>query len=389
MRTVYLDNNATTRMREEVLEAMMPFYKDIYGNASSVHQFGRTARVAIDEARAKVASLLGAQGPEDIVFTSGGTEADNFAIKGVAHALRAKGDHIITSAIEHHAVLNSCKALEKDGFKVTSLPVDKYGIVDLDALKSAIIDTTILITIMNANNEVGTIEPFAEIGKIAKDRGICFHTDAVQAVGKSPFKVREMDVDLLSMSGHKIYGPKGIGALYIRKGTKIDAMMHGGHHEMGKRAGTENVAAIVGLGKAAELAKKETADEAKKLQGLRDYLYKGIMAKIPDVSLNGHTEKRLPNTLNVRFKYLEGESIVLNLDMEGIAVSTGSACTSGSLEPSHVLIAMGVDAAQTQGSIRFSLGKDNTKEDMDYVLEVLPPIIQRLRDMSPLYEKGK
>ncbi len=372
-------------MREEVLEAMLPYYKDIYGNASSVHQFGRTARVAIDEARANVASLLGAQGPEDIIFTSGGTEADNFATKGVAHALRKKGDHIITSAIEHHAVLNSCKALEKDGFKITSLPVDKYGIVDLEALKSAITDKTILITIMYANNEVGTIEPVAEIGKIAKDRGILFHTDAVQAVGKIPFKVREMDVDLLSMSGHKIYGPKGIGALYIKKGTKIDAMMHGGHHEMGKRAGTENVAAIVGLGKAAELSKKETAEEARKLQGLRDYLYKGIMAKIPDVSLNGHPEKRLPNTLNVRFKYLEGESIVLNLDMEGVAVSTGSACTSGSLEPSHVLAAMGVNAAETQGSIRFSLGKDNTKEDMDYVLAVLPAIIQRLRDMSPLY----
>ena len=389
MRKVYLDNNATTRMREEVLDAMLPYHKDIYGNASSVHQFGRSARVAIDEARVKVASLLGAQGPEDIVFTSGGTEADNFAIKGVAHALRAKGDHIITSAIEHHAVLNSCKALEKDGLKTTYLSVDQYGIVDLEALKSAITDRTILITIMYANNEVGTIEPVAEIGKIAKDRGIYFHTDAVQAVGKIPFKVRETDVDLLAMSGHKIYGPKGIGALYIRKGTRIDPMMHGGHHEMGKRAGTENVAAIVGLGKAAELAKKEAAEEAGKLGELRDYLYNGITAKIPHVRLNGHPGKRLPNTLNVGFKYLEGESIILNLDMEGIAASTGSACTSGSLEPSHVLTAMGVDPAETQGSIRFSLGRDNTREDMDYVLAVLPPIIQRLRDMSPLYEKGK
>jgi len=386
---VYLDNNATTKMREEVLEAMLPFYKDIYGNASSVHQFGRAARVAIDDARAKVASLLGAQGPEDIVFTSGGTESDNFAIKGVAQALKAKGNHIITSLIEHHAVLNTCKALEKDGYKVTYLPVDQYGIVDLEALKKSITDKTILITIMYANNEMGTILPVAEIGKIAKDRGIYFHTDAVQAVGKVPFKVREMNVDLVSMSGHKIYGPKGIGALYIRKGTKITPQMYGGHHEMGKRAGTENVAGIVGLGKAAELAKKETVEEAGKLAELRDYLYKGIISKIQHVRLNGHPENRLPNTLNVGFKYLEGESIVLNLDMEGIAVSTGSACTSGSLEPSHVLTAMGVDPAETQGSIRFSLGRDNTKEDMDYVLEVLPPIIQRLRDMSPLYEKGK
>lgn len=386
MKTVYLDNNATTRMREEVLEAMLPYYKDIYGNASSVHQFGRVARVAIDQAREQVASLLGAQGPEDIHFTSGGTEADNFAIKGVAHALRAKGNHIITSAIEHHAVLNSCKALEKDGARITIIGVDANGVVKLDEVAGAITDKTILVTIMYANNEVGTIEPVEEIGKLAKAKGVYFHTDAVQAVGKVPFKVRDMDIDLLAMSGHKIYGPKGVGALYIKKGTKIDAILHGGHHEMGKRAGTENVAGIVGLGRAAELAKKECADEAKKLKDLRDYLYKGLIAKIPDVTLNGHPEKRLANTLNVRFKYLEGESIVLNLDMEGIAVSTGSACTSGSLEPSHVLTAMGVDPAETQGSIRFSLGRDNTKEDMDYVLAVLPPIIQRLRDMSPLYE---
>ena len=386
MRTVYLDNNATTRMREEVLEAMLPYYKDIYGNASSIHQFGRTARIGIDHARAKVADLLGAASPEEIIFTSGGTEADNFALSGVAHALKAKGNHIITSSIEHHAILNMCKFLEKEGYQVTYLPVDKDGMVDPEAVKKAITDKTILISIMYANNEVGTIKPVAEIGKIAKEKGIYFHTDAVQAAGKVQFTVKDINADLVAISGHKIYGPKGIGALYIRKGTKITPMMYGGHHEMGKRPGTENVAGIAGFGKAAELARKEVVEEGRVLTELRDYLCKGLISKIQNVTLNGHPEKRLPNTLNVRFKYLEGESIILNLDMEGVAVSTGSACTSGSLEPSHVLTAMGVDPAETQGSIRFSLGRDNTKADMDYVLEVLPPIISRLRDMSPLFD---
>ena len=387
MRKVYLDNNATTRMREEVLEAMLPYYKNIYGNASSIHEFGRAARHAVDEARAKVASLLGASSPEEIIFTSGGTEADNFAIKGVAQALKSRGDHIITSLVEHQAVLNTCKFLGKEGFNVTYLPVDKYGIVSPDAVKKAITRKTILITIMYANNEIGTIEPIDEIGNIAKDNGICFHTDAVQAVGKIPLDVKSTNINLLSMSGHKIYGPKGIGALYIKKGTRITPQMQGGHHEMGKRAGTENVPGIVGLGRAAELAKTEIASEIKKLKELRDYLYKGITDRIEHITLNGHPDKRLPNTLDVGFKFLEGESIVLNLDMEGVAVSTGSACTSGSLEPSHVLTAMNIDPADSQGSIRFSLGRDNSKEDMDYVLEVLPPIIKRLRDMSPLYEK--
>jgi len=372
-------------MREEVLEAMLPFYRDEYGNASSVHSFGRTARIAVDEARAKVARLLGAA-REDVVFTSGGTEADNLAIKGVASALKSKGDHIITCAIEHHAVLNSCKHLEKEGFKVTYAGVDKDGIIDLDEVKKAITPKTILISVMWANNEVGTIEPVVEIGKLAKEKGICFHTDAVQAAGKIQMDLEDMPIDLLSVSAHKFYGPKGAGALYIRKGTKITPQLYGGHHEFKKRAGTENVAGVVGMGRAAELAKTEIPEEIRQLTELRDYLYKGIISKIPEVTLNGHPVKRLPNTLNVRFKYLEGESIVLNLDLEGIAVSTGSACTSGTLEPSHVLTAMGVDAAQTQGSIRFSLGKDNTKEDMDRVIAVLPPIIQRLRDMSPLYE---
>jgi cysteine desulfurase len=386
MRRVYLDNNATTRMREEVLEAMLPFYKDLYGNASSIHSFGRPARKAIDEARVHVAELLGAASPEEIIFTSGGTESDNFAILGVTRALKAKGNHIITTTIEHHAVLNTCKSLEKEGCKVTYLGVDKYGVVNLEELKKAITDKTVLITIMYANNETGTIEPIIDIGNIAKEKGVYFHTDAVQAVGKLDFKVKDMNIGLLAMSGHKIYGPKGVGA--IKKGTKIIPQVLGGHHEMGKRAGTENVAGIIGLGEAARLAKRDIPDEGR-IKDLRDYLYKGIISKIEDVKLNGHPEKRLPNTLNVSFTYLEGESIILNLDMEGIAVSTGSACTSGTLEPSHVLTAMGIDAINTQGSVRFSLGRDNTKEDMDYVIGVLPPIIKRLRAMSPLYEGKK
>ncbi|MFH1189684.1 MAG: cysteine desulfurase NifS [Candidatus Omnitrophota bacterium] len=389
MRKVYLDNNATTRMREEVFEAMLPYCKDVYGNASSIHQFGRAARTAVDKARQLVAELLGASSPEEIIFTSGGTESDNFALKGVAHSLRKKGDHIITSAIEHSAVLNAARALEKDGYKVTYLSVDGNGFINLNDLKNAITDKTVLISIMYANNEVGTIEPVNEIGAIAREKGVYFHTDAVQAAGKVLFSVKDMPVDLVSMSAHKIYGPKGVGAIYVRKGTKIDAMMHGGRHEMNKRAGTENVPGLAGLGKAAELARKEAAEEISKLRSLRDYLCKGISSNIAHTRINGDPENTLPNTANIGFKYLEGESIMLNLDMEGIAVSTGSACTSGTLEPSHVLTAMGIDAADAQGSIRFSLGRDNTKEDMDYVLKTLPPIIQRLRDMSPLYEQGR
>jgi cysteine desulfurase len=385
-RKVYLDNNATTRMREEVLEAMLPYCRDVYGNASSVHRFGRAARVAIDRAREEVASLLGAAAPEEVIFTSGGTESDNLAIKGVAHALRHRGSHIITTAIEHSAVLNACRALEKDGAKVTYLPVGPGGLVAAGAAAAAITDKTALVSVMFANNEVGTIEPVADIAKACKAKGVYFHTDAVQAAGKAIFGVDTIGADLLSMSAHKIYGPKGVGALYIRKGTKIDPIMHGGHHEMGRRAGTENVAGIVGLGKAAELAKKEAAEEIEKLRDLRDYFYKELISKIPDVRLNGDPQMRLPNTLNVGFRYLEGESIILSLDLEGIAASTGSACTSGTLEPSHVLMAMGLEPADAQGSIRFSLGRDNTKEDIDYVLSVLPPIIRRLREMSPLYE---
>ena len=388
MRKVYLDHNATTPTHPEVVKEMLPYYGKIYGNPSSIHQFGQEARKAIDEAREKVADFIGAI-QEEIIFTSGGTEADNFAIKGIAYANEKKGKHIITSSIEHHAVLNPCKYLEKQGFQVTYLPVDKYGLVDPDEVEKAITKETILITIMHANNEIGTIEPIAEIGKIAKEKGICLHTDAVQTVGKIPVNVNKLNIDSLSLSAHKIYGPKGIGGLYVRKGIRIQPLIEGGHHEKNRRAGTENVPAIVGLGKAVEIAKTTLDKESIYLTNLRDGLCSGIGEKIDSVYLNGHPVKRLPNTLNMSFEFVEGESIILNLDMKGIAVSSGSACTSGSLEPSHVLKAMGVEPAIAQGSVRFSLGKDNTEEDIDYVLEVLPEIIVRLRAMSPLYRKQK
>lgn len=388
MKRVYLDHNATTPTHPEVVKAILPYYEEIFGNASSIHQFGQQARKAIDEAREKIANFIGAS-PKEIVFTSGGTEANNFALKGVVYANEKKGKHIITSSMEHHAVLNPCKYLEKKGFKVTYLPVDKYGLVDLEEVRRAITKETILISIIHANNEVGTIEPITEIGKIAKEIGIYFHTDAVQTVGKIPVNVNELNIDLLSLSGHKIYGPKGIGVLYIRKGTRIQPLIQGGHHELNRRAGTENVPAIVGLGKAIEIAKATMEKESMRLTNLRNRLCSGIGEKIDYVRLNGHPGKRLPNTLNMSFEFVEGESMILNLDLKGIAVSTGSACTSGSLEPSHVLKAMGVDAAVAQGSIRFSLGKDNTEEDIDYVLEVLPEIIERLRVMSPLYKQAK
>lgn len=388
MRKVYLDHNATTPTHPEVVKAILPYYKEVFGNASSFHQFGQQARKAIDEAREKIANFIGAN-PKEIVFTSGGTEANNLALKGVAYANEKKGKHIITSSMEHHAVLNPCKYLEKKGFKVTYLPVDKYGLVDPEEVRRAITEETILISIIHANNEVGTIEPVAEIGKIAKETGIYFYTDAVQTVGKIPVNVNELNIDLLSLSGHKIYGPKGIGVLYIRKGTRIEPLIQGGHHEKNRRAGTENVPAIVGLSKAIEIAKATMEKESMRLTNLRNRLCSGIGEKIDYVRLNGHPGKRLPNTLNMSFEFVEGESMILSLDLKGIAVSTGSACTSGSLEPSHVLKAMRVDPAVAQGSIRFSLGKDNTEEDIDYVLEVLPEIVERLRVMSPLYKQAK
>jgi len=387
MKRTYLDHNATTPVHPDVVRAMQPYYGDFFGNASSVHSFGREARKAVEEARKNMASLLGAKRTDEIIFTSGGTESDNFAIKGVAHALKDRGNHIITSSVEHLAVQNTCKFLEKNGYNVTYIPVDKYGILDLDALKKSITKETILITVMYANNETGTIGPLKEITGIAKQRGIYVHTDAVQAVGKIEVDVENLGVDLLSLSGHKFYGPKGVGALYVRKGTKITPMQVGGHHEKNRRAGTENVPAIAGIGKAAELADKNIAREAERVRGLRDRLHDGIEKNIKEVKLNGHPTERLPNTCNISFEYLEGESIILNLDMEGVAVSTGSACTSGSLEPSHVLTSMGVSPQTAQGSIRFSLGRTSTAEEIDYVLKILSPIIERLRKMSPLYKE--
>ena len=336
MKRIYLDYAATTPTHPEVVKAMLPYFTDAFGNPSSIYSYGQEAKGAIEEARAKVADLIGAR-DEEIVFTSGGTEADNFALKGVAFANENKGDHIITSAIEHHAVLETCKFLEKRGFKVTYLPVDEYGLVDPDDVRRAITGKTILISVMHANNEVGTIEPIAEIGKIAQEAGIYFHTDAVQTVGHIPVDVNELGVDLLAMSAHKLYGPKGTGALYIRKGTKLVSFMHGGEQERRRRASTENVPGIVGFGRAAELARQEMGGEAKRLTYLRDKLIKGLLERIDHIRLNGHPIKRLPNNVNVSVDFVEGESMCLNLDLEGICVSTGSACSSQSLEPSHVL----------------------------------------------------
>lgn len=383
---IYLDHNATTKVDERVVKEMFPYFTQEYGNPSSIYKFARSAEEAKEKARERVASLLGAKESE-IIFTSGGTEAINFALKGVAFANKHKGRHIITSKIEHHAVLNSCKWLERNGFEVSYIGVDKYGVVDLGELEDSIREDTILISIMHANNEVGTIEPIKEIAKIAHNKGIYFHTDAVQTVGKSEVKVDELEVDLLSLSGHKFYGPKGVGALYVRRGVKIDSLLHGGAHERRRRAGTENIPGIVGLGKACEIAMKEKEEIAKKVKSLRDKLYTGLKERIEEIILNGHPENRLPHTLNICVKYVEGESMLLNLDYEGIAVSSGSACTSGSLEPSHVLLAMGVPPDVAQGSLRFSLGKENTEEEIEKVIEVLPQIVKKLRHLSPFWEK--
>lgn len=386
MEAIYMDHNATTPLRAEVLEAMLPYLKEEFGNASSIHAFGRRAVIGINEAREKVAGALGCR-PEEVVFTGCGTEADNQAIKGVAYAHQERGDHIITTQIEHHAVLHTCQYLEKQGFQVTYLPVDEYGMVDPDDVRQAITDRTILVSVMHANNEVGTVQPLAEIGRIVKEKGVTFHTDAVQTFGKLPTKVDELGVDLLSLSAHKLYGPKGVGALYVRKGTRLDSLLHGGHHERNRRAGTENVAGIVGLGRTVELALTEMEEEAHRQATLREQLWEGIAANVEGVRRNGHPTQALPGTLNVCFEYIEGESIILSLDMKGVAVSSGSACTSDSLEPSHVLLAMGVPLAIAQGSIRFSLGRDNTAEQVDYVLAELPAIIERLRAMSPFSAK--
>ncbi len=388
MRAIYLDHAATTPVRPEVIEAMLPYFSETFGNASSIHMFGQKAKKALEDARELVAACIGAEAKE-IYFTSGGTESDNLAIKGIAHASQDKGRRLITSKIEHHAVLNCCKYLEDEGCEVTYLPVDRFGIVDLQALEEAVRPDTILVTVMLANSETGTLQPISDIAKITEQRGVPLHTDAVQAIGKIAVDVDELGVDLLSISGHKMYGPKGIGALYVRSGTKIDPLFHGGHHERQRRAGTENVASIVGLAKALELAREEMPCTAPRLAALRDHLERGIRERIPDAYLNGHRENRLPNILNMSFQFVEAESLLLTLDMRGIAVSTGPACTSGSLEPSHVLRAMGVDAALAQGSLRFSLGPDNAEDEIEFVVESLAEIVGRLRQTSPTWAQRK
>lgn len=380
---IYLDHAATTPIHPDVLEVMLPYYQESFGNPSSLHTLGRKAKKAIDEARARVASLIGAD-PSEIVFTSGGTEADNLAIRGVAYALEPKGRHIITSAIEHHAVLNTCKYLEQRGFRVSYLPVDNYGLVDPDDVKKAITPETILITIMHANNEVGTIEPITEIGLIAKEKGIPFHSDTVQTVGKIPVDVDSLNVDLLSISSHKIYGPKGIGALYIRKGMDIIPLIYGGEHERSLRAGTENVPGIVGLGKACEIALRDLEVQRDHLNDLRDRLQTQIIESIPHIHVNGHPLKRLPHILNISFESIEGEAIIANLDIKGVAASAGAACASGDIEPSHVLSAMRVSPDMAIGTVRFSLGRENAKEDIDYTTAILEEGVRKLRSMCLL-----
>lgn len=388
MKKIYMDHNATTPLHPEALDAMLPFLKDNFGNPSSIHWAGRGVKKYIDEAREKAANLLNAD-PSEIVFTGGGSEGDNLAIKGVVNVLKKKSNHIITTQVEHPAVLTTCQYMEKRGCKVTYLPVDHDGMIDLDDLRDSITKKTVLISIMYANNETGTLFPIKEVGEIAADNGIVFHTDAVQAVGKIPIDVKDLNVDLLSLSGHKLYGPKGIGCLYVKKGTPLVPLIHGGHQEGGRRAGTEDIPGIVGLGKACEIVNRDMESQLKHITKLRDRLYKGIIDKLDHVKLNGHPVNRIPNTLNLSFEFIEGESLLLNLDLEGIAVSSGSACTSGSLKPSHVLTAMDITPEIAQGSLRFSLGLGNTEEDVEHVLGVLPEIVNRLRSMSPLYSSRK
>ena len=382
---IYVDHSATTPLKKCVLDAMLPYFEQNFGNASTVYAEGRSAKAAITDAREKVAKAISASEGE-IFFTGSGTEADNWAIRGVAHANRDKGNHIITTAVEHHAVLHTCEALEKEGFKVTYLPVDSFGMVSTEDVKNAITDETILITIMTANNEIGTIMPIAEIGKIAKEKGIIFHTDAVQAIGMVEIDVDKMGIDLLSLTAHKFYGPKGVGALYVRKGTKVDRLITGGAQEKARRAGTENVPGIVGLGCAIQLATENIKEKCDKLKALRDRFIKRVLDEIPYTRLNGHPTERLSGSANISFEFIEGESLLLMLDMKGISASSGSACTSGSLDPSHVLLAIGLKHEIAHGSLRVSFGDSNTTEDVDKIVDELKVIVNRLREMSPLYE---
>ena len=382
---IYLDNAATTKVADSVVDAMLPYFKEYYGNASSIYQLGAKSKEALDEAREYIAGTLGAK-TNEIYFTAGGSESDNWAIKATADAYAQKGKHIITSAIEHHAVLHTCEYLEKHGYEVTYVGVDENGVIKLDELKAAIRPDTILISVMFANNEIGTIQPLKEIGEIAKEHDILFHTDAVQAYAQVPINVDEMHIDMLSASGHKLNGPKGIGSLYIRKGIKIRSFVHGGQQERGRRAGTENIPGIVGLAAAAKRSFSMLEEKMKKEIELRDYLISRIEAEIPYCRLNGDRKKRLPNNVNFSFQFIEGESMLILLDSKGIAASSGSACTSGSLDPSHVLLAIGLPHEIAHGSLRLTLSEENTKEEMDYVVEQLTAILERLRSMSPLYE---
>ena len=386
MKRIYMDNAATTAIAPEALAAMLPCFGQVYGNASSIHSFGREARKRLEDARRRVASCLGAK-PNEIYFTSGGTESDNWAIKGAAFANREKGNHIITTQIEHHAVLHTCQWLEKQGFEVTYLPVDEYGLVNPADVEAAITDRTILISVMAANNEIGTLEPIAEIGRIAKAHKVLFHCDAVQAVGAIPVNVEDWHVDMLSISGHKFHGPKGVGALYIRTGARVEQFMHGGAQERGRRATTENLPGIVGLAAALERACAHMEENSCRLTAMRDRLIRGILDAIPYTRLNGHPVKRLPGNVNVSVRFIEGEAMLLRLDLAGISASSGSACTSGSLDPSHVLLAIGLPHDIAHGSLRLSLGDCNTEEQVDEVLRVLPGIVENLRNMSPLYEQ--
>ncbi len=384
-RMIYLDNAATTRTAPEVVEAMLPYFTESYGNASTVYEFGAKSREAVSQARERIAKAIGAK-ENEVYFTAGGSESDNWAIKAAAEAYKAKGNHIITSKIEHHAVLHTCQWLEQNGFEVTYLDVDEFGVVKLEELKKAIRPTTILITIMFANNEIGTIEPVAEIGRIAKEHGILFHTDAVQAFGHVPIDVDACSIDMMSASGHKLNGPKGIGFLYIRKGVKIRSFIHGGAQERKRRAGTENVPGIVGFGKAAELALADMEERTSRESKLRDYMIGRVLKEIPFARVNGDRKNRLPNNVNICFQFVEGESLLIMLDMKGICASSGSACTSGSLDPSHVLLAIGLPHEIAHGSLRLTLGGDTTKEDIDYTIETIKEIVAQLREMSPLYE---
>ena len=384
MNRIYLDNAATTPVSQPVLDKMIPYFREHYGNASSVYDTGRDARRAIDAARRQAAEAINAQ-PGEVYFTGGGSESDNWAIKGVAFARRDKGNHIITTQVEHHAVLHTCQWLEKQGFEVTYLPVDEYGRVTAEQVEKAITDQTILITIMAANNEIGTLMPIAQIAQVARQHKVLFHTDAVQAMGAVPIDVVAWGVDLLSLSAHKFHGPKGVGLLYVRKGTRIDNLVHGGAQERGKRAGTENLPAIVGMGEAMMIAARNQPKNAKRLSAMRDRMIAGLLEKIPHSRLNGHPTERLPGNVNVSIRYIEGEAMLLRLDMAGIAASSGSACTSGSLDPSHVLLAIGLPHEIAHGSLRFSLSDESVDADVDEVLNVLPGIVKTLRDMSPIY----